>query len=414
MTFPILLGLLCLLVVLALVWPLLRARPRAGLDASASQLAVSRDRRREIDRDEQAGRLSAADAEEARRQLAEDLARGLADDAPVATGKERRRWATAAALVVLVPAVALLAYRQVGAPNVGADPQLASAQQPTSEQDVRAMAAELTRQTEADPDDVRAWVGLARARGALADFAGAAEAYGKAAALLPDDARVLADQAEMVALAQGRDFAGRPAELLRQALALDAGNLKANALMSAVYMQAGQRDKALPHLRTMYAALDPNSPEGRQIGTIIDNIANQGSAATGAGTATPAGEPASAQAQAAPATGPASISGSVAIAGEPMADGSVLFISARAASGPRMPYAAIRIAEPTLPMTFRLTDANAMSPGRLLSSAGEVVIEARLSRSGNAMRQSGDRFGTSAPIPVVSQDVTITIDQTVP
>jgi cytochrome c-type biogenesis protein CcmH len=49
-----------------------------------------------------------------------------------------------------------------------------------------------------------------------------------------------------------------------------------------------------------------------------------------------------------------------------------------------------------------------------LSSAGEVVVEARVSRSGNALPQSGDLFGRSAPAKPGIDRLRITIDQVVP
>ena len=413
MTFWILLGLLCLLATLAIVWPLVRPLPAAGLDAAASRLAVTRDRRLEIDREEQAGRLSAAEAAEARQELIESLAREMpaADPvAPASTGSKgaSRLW-TALALAVIVPAAALIAYQQIGVPQIGANPSLVEANTPVTEQDLRTMAAQLVEHTRANPEDAQGWMALAQAHRALGEYAGAAEAFGRVAVLQPDNARVLADEAEMIAITQDRLFAGRPAELLRQALAIDANDLKANALMGAVYMQAGQREQAVPHLRIVLASMDPASAEAEQISQIVQSIE-----ADGPGAAANAATPAPAAPGATGATATAAISGRITLAGPPPAAGSILFISARAPTGPRIPYAALRITEPSLPMQFELSDANAMSPQRLLSSADEVIIEARLSQSGNAIRQPGDRFGASAPVATNSQDVQITIDQTVP
>jgi cytochrome c-type biogenesis protein CcmH len=55
-----------------------------------------------------------------------------------------------------------------------------------------------------------------------------------------------------------------------------------------------------------------------------------------------------------------------------------------------------------------------MAGGAKLSSAPEVVVEARLSRSGNALPQPGDLFGTSGPIKPGVAALNITIDQVVP
>ena len=50
-----------------------------------------------------------------------------------------------------------------------------------------------------------------------------------------------------------------------------------------------------------------------------------------------------------------------------------------------------------------------MSPAATLSGAGTVVIEARISKSGNAMRQSGDLAGQSEPVPVGASGLKVEI-----
>jgi cytochrome c-type biogenesis protein CcmH len=67
-----------------------------------------------------------------------------------------------------------------------------------------------------------------------------------------------------------------------------------------------------------------------------------------------------------------------------------LFVTARSATGPRVPLAVLRVDNPALPRAFRLDDSLAMDPARRLSSADQLIIEVRLSRSGNALREPGD------------------------
>ncbi|MCX7064210.1 MAG: cytochrome c-type biogenesis protein cycH [Proteobacteria bacterium] len=52
---------------------------------------------------------------------------------------------------------------------------------------------------------------------------------------------------------------------------------------------------------------------------------------------------------------------------------------------------AVRVLDPaTLPQKLVLTDADAMQPARMLSMFERVEVVARLSRSGNPVRQPGD------------------------
>lgn len=107
---------------------------------------------------------------------------------------------------------------------------------------------------------------------------------------------------------------------------------------------------------------------------------------------------------------------------EKIAPGDMLFVLARAAgaagsSAPtsRMPLAVLRIPAPqSWPYLFALTDAMAMAPGMNLSSFPEVVIEARISKSGGATLQPGDLTGQTAPVKPGSKNLAITISRTVP
>ena len=87
-----------------------------------------------------------------------------------------------------------------------------------------------------------------------------------------------------------------------------------------------------------------------------------------------------------------------------------LFVFAREANGPPMPVAIVRATRKDLPFTFRLDDSVSMMPSRKLSDVGSVVIVARLSKSGQAMAQSGDLEGISQPVKPGVEGITIVID----
>ena len=108
------------------------------------------------------------------------------------------------------------------------------------------------------------------------------------------------------------------------------------------------------------------------------------------------------------------ISGTVSIAPSLAGKGSAtdtLFVFARETNGPPMPVAIMRATKKDLPFTFRLDDSNSMMPSRTLSSVAMVVIVARLSKSGQAMPQSGDLEGMSQPVKPGTDGVTIVIDR---
>ena len=94
--------------------------------------------------------------------------------------------------------------------------------------------------------------------------------------------------------------------------------------------------------------------------------------------------------------------------------GATLFIVAKAPALPGPPVAVIRRSVSAWPVAFTLDDSQSMMPGRTLSSAGKVIVEARISLSGQAMPAPGDLVGTSGEIdPAAHAPLTIAIDHVV-
>jgi cytochrome c-type biogenesis protein CcmH len=102
-----------------------------------------------------------------------------------------------------------------------------------------------------------------------------------------------------------------------------------------------------------------------------------------------------------------------------IADDTPLFVFARSVEATGgAPLAVARLTAGQLPAVIRLDDRNAMSPRAKISDAESVRVQARLSRSGNALPQPGDWQGqVTEPIPVEtstesgdSAPVTLVID----
>jgi len=92
-----------------------------------------------------------------------------------------------------------------------------------------------------------------------------------------------------------------------------------------------------------------------------------------------------------------------------------VFIYARAASGPRMPLAIVRKQVRDLPVTVTLDDSMSMAPGMVMSGFPELTVGARISKSGNAMPQTGDLQGTQSPVRLAdTKSVDLVINSTVP
>jgi hypothetical protein len=135
-------------------------------------------------------------------------------------------------------------------------------------------------------------------------------------------------------------------------------------------------------------------------------------------SASPSTASASVAAASSPAAGPAvAVSGEVTLAAGLAAKataGEALFIVAKSVDAPGIPVAVFRGSVGNWPLKFTLDDSQAMMPGRNLSSAGRVTIEARISQKGQPLPAAGDLQGSSGVInPADQKPLKITIDRVI-
>ena len=427
LVFWLLAALLVAVTLALLLRPLLRARDAgAAPDADAATIAVYRDQKHSLDADCADGVITPGERDAAVTELARrlgDEVKTVREAKPDERGR-RRAWFAAAALLFLIPTAAVVLYARLGNPGAGAAavdtaPDDHNAHN-ISDAQIVAMVDGLAERLKSRPDDAQGWVLLARSYQALGRFPDAADAYAHADALIPDNAALLADYADVLAMAQGRKLAGKPAALAQRALAIDPIHRKALALAATAALEARDLDGALEYWRRLLAQFPQASDDAKQIIAIIAEVESakrEGKIipAPGGNTLQRA-EPAVAAAPGTPSTG-ATIAGRVDISptlAARVALTDTVFIFARAVDGPRVPLAVLRIAAKELPKEFTLDDSMAMAPGARLSGAAAVIVEARISKSGNALPQSGDFSGRSAPVKPGAAGVKVTIDQVVP
>lgn len=381
----------------------------AGAAASAAQasLALHEDQRRELRDDAATGlvpsdRLAQSEAEIERR-AAEDAG---ADERPQHAGPARR---TAIALLLLLPLASISTYLHLGRPQAVAPTASAVPAGPghtmTEAQIVERVAA-LAERLRADPGNAEGWVMLGRSYTALGRYRDGAGALQRAVALVPGNAGLLADLADVTAMAQGRRLAGEPAQLIQRALDADPKHPKSLALAGSVAFEARDYDAARSYWQRLMAVLPPGSDMQRSVQSSLDEATQLASAG-----AAPIAASGSSANDAGRVRGTVRITAALAAKVQP---GDTLFVFARAAQGARIPLAVWRVPVGALPREFVLDDSMAMSPQLRLSGAAQVVVGARISRSGNATPQAGDLVGVSAAVAPGTSGVEVVIDGTQP
>lgn len=427
---PLWLAVLVLLLatLLCLVPPLLRRPPPTRDDAADSGLrAFYLAQREQLRRDRRDGAMSADAAMRADEELQRDLLQDLAQRHPgrAAVGDQRAGIAAACLLSLALPLAAALLYNHLGNPRAAATAATAVSAEPHAGDDGDTMALAinaLARRLRATPDDADGWYTLARSYETLGRYGDAAAAYREVLRLAPAQPQVLADLADALLSAnQGAPDAASIAAVA-QALAANPGQPKALALAGMMALRRGDAAQALEYWQRLQGLLPPDSEAARQIES---NIAQARAVASAGGAQPVTPGQAQATAQSSPprtsaATPPASlaaapgrVSGQARIAPALMAQvqpTDTVFILARPASGSRMPLAVLRLRAADLPRAFTLDDSNAMSPQALLSSAGRVRVEIRVSRSGMAMPQAGDLGGTAVETDVPASGLELVAD----
>ncbi len=393
--------------------PLLRPRTPTGPSLVEANLEVLRGQRREIEADVANGSLPADARDEALAELVDRAQSDLQAPATTPAPAPRKPWVAAAVVAVAIPVVTFGMYLAVGSP-AATEARIASheAGGGMDDKQILAMVEALSKKVHERPDDVQGWSLLARSMASLGRFEESKEAYEHLAKLAPNDAQVLADYADVLGMTQGRSLAGKPFELIKSALAIDPKNPKALALAGSAALDAGDYPASLGYWQTLAAQLPPDSEDVPRVQAVMAEVRERAAAA---GKALPAaGTPKLAQAAAKAAA--KSVSGQVTISPAMAAkasSGDTVFVFARAVQGSRAPLAVVRTTVGALPLKFALDDSMAMSPQNRLSGAESVRIEARVSKSGSALPQTGDLIGMSDVVKPGAQGVNIVVDKVV-
>jgi cytochrome c-type biogenesis protein CcmH len=137
--------------------------------------------------------------------------------------------AMAVAVGLLVPVLAVGLYAWLGNP-AALSPAASTPQAAVTPERIQAMVEGLAARMQANPEDTRAWIMLGRSYAVLGRYPEAVGAYQKAAAQQPENADLLADLADAMAMAKQRTFDADIEKVLQRALKIDPDNLKALVL----------------------------------------------------------------------------------------------------------------------------------------------------------------------------------------
>lgn len=408
-------------IALASILPsLLRRNVRtAQVDRKAANIAIYHDQLAELKADLDSGELDPQQYQDARLEIEKRLSEDVpAEEAPAVASQDGR--GVGYALAAAIPLLAIGIYVALGNPEAALQQRSAAPAMTgqDGQHDAAPMIAALEARLKSKPDDVAGWYMLARSYGATGQYGEALRVFAKVHELLPNDSGVLADYADAFAMTQGGDLQGKPLELINQALKLNPQDEKALNLAGSAAYQVKDFARAAEYWRSLLKALPPGDEYANDVRAAIED-AEKSASLSGLDNLSAMGarENPAKEATQARTAGAANISGTVTVSKDliaRIAPDDTVFIYAQMPEGPKMPIASLKISAGQLPYHFTLDDSLAMTPNDKLSNHAEVMVSARVSKSGQAISQSGDLLGRVSLVKTGQQGVAIVIDKALP
>ncbi len=413
--------------------PLLRRQVSNSITSDELNLAVFKQQLAELDSDLESGVLDQARYDAARRDLEKELVTDVSGESTQV--EESKGSGQFMALVALaIPLAAFVIYQLVGSPEIIG--QLAS--QPTSSKPTQSAHAQaqqngsmqnlppmeelvnrLAAKLEQQPDNQDGWIMLGRSYMALNDRPAAIKAYERAMKIGEDNAGLLLAYAEAIAADRGNDFTGRAAPMVEKAFQLEPDNPNVLWLAGILAYQRTEYQAAIDRWSKLRGMLKPQSNELESVNNALDDARGK--------LGLPPEEPelpSIAQANKPVSGGNSAATQNKALKVEitlspemrqKAKPDDLLFIYAKAMSGPPMPLAAVRKKVSDLPLSINLDDSMAMMPQMKLSRFPQVLVGARISLSGSPTAQSGDLEGEIGAVsPGQAETVKVVINSVHP
>ena len=297
-------------------------------------------------------------------------------------------------LFVGLPFLSIPLYLIIGEPNAASTSPAYDYNQIHGDNEKVASIGELIPglklRVDAAPDNGELWLLLAQSYEYVGDQVNASNAYERAKALgyeksasephgvsstqKASAADALADQADAAAVRNGT-LVGEAQRLIEQALHTDPTHIKALWLAGSLQVEKHDYAKALGYWQKLASLIPLDSPEHKVIQANMAEAREKANVITDDGAKT------------------IGLKGVVRLdddLSDSVAPTDTVFVVAKAAGGPAMPLAVVRKSVKDLPFEFVLNDSNAMVPQFALSAFEDVVVSARISKTGSATRSTSD------------------------
>ena len=414
-------ALLIFLALYLIVPPLLKRQPLTPAQKTQQHIGSVRTELRKFKTDLDGGSLNQQAYNNARQKLATQVLEEIEYPGKIKIDLPplRGRWA-GWMVGLLIPALALGIYTRLGKPELirlSASPMAQTNGNHGSDDvgSIEDMITALKEKLISNPEDAEGWYMLARSYMSQKQYPEAVEAMEKVVALKNDNANILMQYADALAMTNNGRVSGEPEKIIHQALELEPNHPEALWLAGIAAEEQNLHEKAIGHWEKALGQMQDDPESKELLNEAITDARSKMSGDPVASTENPVADTddaiASVEEPTTQTTSSASITVEVSLTPELLEKAKpedTVFVFARATQGPPMPLAAQRRQVKDLPFTVTLDDSQALMPDRKLSQFEQVIVGARVSSSGNPIKQSGDLEGLSEPISP-SQGITTSI-----
>ena len=401
------------------VLPLWRCAASNDADSSiqrdAANLEILRDQSAELEADLRDGLLTPDAYEQGKRELQTRLLEEVKTAGQPVNKPRNPAKALAIVLAVLLPIFSVSLYLTIGNTKALLPQQDIGLADGFGIIRSEVKLQELEEKLKQQPENPDGWLLLARSYSEMQRFPDAVRAYEQLVKLVPGEAHLWANYADVYAMNNNQSLLGEPTKFLNKALELDGSNTLALALSGSAAMERGDYVAAITHWTKLTDLLPPDNPDLQMIRNGIQQAHEF--LAMQKGSKEKLAELLTEKKPDKVATNPAAaISGKIVLsptlAGK-AAPTDTVFVFARDAQGKKTLLAALRKQVKDLPLQFTLDDSMAIQPQAKLSGSDQVIVVARVAKSGNPIAQPGDLQGSTGVIKPGAKGLNIVIDSIV-
>ncbi|WP_065978761.1 c-type cytochrome biogenesis protein CcmI [Pseudoalteromonas lipolytica] len=258
--------------------------------------------------------------------------------------------------------------------------------EPLTANELQAFALALRTKLDQSGDDEVAWMLLGRVAMSLNEFDMAMQSFDKVLKMNPDNKQVLISYSQVL-LMEGSDAnMSRAATMLSRVLKAEPTNIDAISLLALIAYERKDWLQAKTAFEVLLASMEQNDPRypmiAQRIAEIDAHLNNEQQVAS-AGAVNDSNSEIK-----------ITVNLDESLSNKQPENGT-LFIFAKAASGPQMPLAVVKMTEYSFPLEVTLSDSNAMVDGLNLSSVDKIILTARLSKDETVVTSSGELEGNS-------------------